>query len=90
MSPVDIAFLIVCLLLVGAGVGIYFLIPVLNKKQNSEQRENLRKREEIFKRSMEQAQLNKNKKKNTNSAEIAVEKVDDQVKIDLPVESSDK
>lgn len=39
---------------------------------------------------MAQAQLNKNKKKNTNSAEIAVEKVDDQVKIDLPVESSDK
>lgn len=90
MSPVDIAFLIVCLLLVGAGVGIYFLIPVLNKKQYAEQRENLRKREEIFKRSMAQAQLNKNKKKNKNSAEIAVEKVDDQVKIDLPVESSDK
>ena len=29
-------------------VGIYFLIPILNKKQYQQQRENLKKREESF------------------------------------------
>lgn len=48
LGSVDIAFFSICLLIVAAGVGFYFLIPVLNRKQYAEQRENLRKREEAF------------------------------------------
>lgn len=49
LKPVDIVFFIVCIAIVAIGVGIYFLIPVFNKKQYQEQRDNLRKREEAFK-----------------------------------------
>ncbi|MCM1395828.1 MAG: hypothetical protein NC132_06980, partial [Corallococcus sp.] len=49
LGGVDIAFFIICAVIVVAIVGIYFLIPVFNKKQYQEQRENLRKREEAFK-----------------------------------------
>lgn len=49
LKAVDIAFFIICAVIIALGVGIYFLIPVLNKKQYQEQRENLRKREEAFK-----------------------------------------
>jgi len=63
LKSVDIIFFIVCLAIVAIGIGFYFLIPVLNKKQYQEQRENLKKREEAF---------NSNKKI-TNSAEAAVE-----------------
>lgn len=49
LKSVDIVFFIVCAALVVIGVGVYFLIPVLNKKQYQEQRDNLRKREEAFK-----------------------------------------
>ena len=49
LGGVDIAFFVICAVIIALGVGIYFLIPVLNKKQYQEQRENLRKREEAFK-----------------------------------------
>lgn len=49
LKTVDIVFFIVCVAIVAIGVGIYFLIPVFNKKQYQEQRDNLRKREEAFK-----------------------------------------
>lgn len=49
LKVVDIVFFIVCVAIVAIGVGIYFLIPVFNKKQYQEQRDNLRKREEAFK-----------------------------------------
>jgi len=49
LGPVDVVFFIVCAVLIAAIVGIYFLIPVINKKQYQEQRENLKKREEAFK-----------------------------------------
>lgn len=49
LKPVDVVFIIVCVAIVAIAVGIYFLIPVLNKKQYKEQRDNLRKREEAFK-----------------------------------------
>lgn len=49
LGSVDIVFFIICAVLIVAIVGVYFLIPVLNKKQYEEQRENLRKREEAFK-----------------------------------------
>lgn len=49
LGPVDIAFFIVCAAIIAIAVGVYFLIPVFNKKQYQEQRDNLRKREEAFK-----------------------------------------
>ncbi len=59
LKAVDIVFFIVCVALVAIAVGIYFLIPVLNKKQYKEQRENLRKREEAFKsNALSRAQAN--------------------------------
>lgn len=51
LKSVDIVFFILCVAIVAIGVGIYFLIPVLNKKQYKEQRDNLKKREEAFKAS---------------------------------------
>ncbi len=48
LGPVDIIFFVVIAVLIALAVGIYFLIPVLNKKQYQEQRDNLRKREEAF------------------------------------------
>lgn len=49
LKPVDVVFIIVCVALVAIAVGVYFLIPLINKKQYQEQRDNLRKREEAFK-----------------------------------------
>ncbi len=65
LKTVDIVFFIVCAALIAAIVGVYFLIPVLNKKQYEEQRENLRKREEAFK-------VNKktNSEESTQQAEV--------------------
>lgn len=65
LKTVDVVFFIVCASLIAAIVGVYFLIPVLNKKQYKEQRENLRKREEAFK-------VNKktNSEESTQQAEI--------------------
>ncbi len=44
----DIAFFIVIAVIIIIAVAIYFLIPVFNKKQYKEQRENLKKREAAF------------------------------------------
>lgn len=49
LKLLDVVFIIVCVAIVAIAVGVYFLIPVLNKKQYKEQRDNLRKREEAFK-----------------------------------------
>lgn len=49
LKGVDVVFFVVCAALIAIAVGIYFLIPVINKKQYKEQRDNLRKREEAFK-----------------------------------------
>lgn len=49
LKSTDIIFFICCIAAVGIAIGIYFLIPVINKKQYQEQRENLRKRENAFK-----------------------------------------
>ncbi len=49
LKTVDVVFFIVCAALIGIAVGVYFLIPVFNKKQYQEQRDNLRKREQAFK-----------------------------------------
>lgn len=52
MKLVDVIFFIVCAVLVALGVGYYFLIPVIHKKQYQEQRDNLKLREESFKRNL--------------------------------------
>ncbi len=49
LKPVDVGFFIACALIVAIIVAVYFLIPVFNKKQYQEQRENLAKRESAFK-----------------------------------------
>ena len=45
----DIGFFVACGVIVALIVAIYFLIPVLNKKQYQEQRDSLKKREIAFK-----------------------------------------
>ena len=45
----DIGFFVACGVIVALIVAIYFLIPVINKKQYQEQRDNLKKREVAFK-----------------------------------------
>ena len=49
LGKTDILFFVLCGVIVAAIVGIYFLIPLFNKKQYQEQRENLKKREASFK-----------------------------------------
>lgn len=49
LGSVDIIFFVVIGALIALAVAIYFLIPVFNKKQYKEQRENLKKREASFK-----------------------------------------
>lgn len=49
LGSVDIGFFVGCAVAIVLVVAIYFLIPVFNKKQYREQRENLKKREEAFK-----------------------------------------
>ena len=48
----DVGFFVACGLIVVAIVAVYFLIPVFNKKQYQEQRDNLKKREVAFKANM--------------------------------------
>ena len=49
LTSTDRVFFIILALIVVIIIAIYFLIPVFNKKQYQEQRENLKKREEAFK-----------------------------------------
>lgn len=49
LKSTDIIFFVCCAAAIAVAVLIYFLIPVFNRKQYQEQRENLRKREESFK-----------------------------------------
>lgn len=48
LKSADIVFFIMLVVIVAACVGVYFLIPVIKRKQFDEQKENLRKREEAF------------------------------------------
>lgn len=49
LGKVDLILLIIILAIIAVGVGIYFLIPVINRKQYQQMRENLKKREASFK-----------------------------------------
>lgn len=54
IGKIDIIFFLSIVAIILLIVGIYFLIPVFNKKQYAEQRENLRKREKSFKANLNQ------------------------------------
>lgn len=49
LGSVDIGFFVACAAIIVLIVAVYFLIPVFNKKQYQEQRDNLKKREDAFK-----------------------------------------
>ncbi len=49
LKDIDKVFFIVIAVIVAVAVAIYFLIPVFNKKQYQERRDNLRMREEKLK-----------------------------------------
>ena len=49
LGKVDTIFFVSILVVIGICVGIYFLIPVINRKQYKEMRDNLAKREASFK-----------------------------------------
>lgn len=57
LGSVDAGFFVACAVIIVLIVAIYFLIPVFNKKQYQEQRDNLKKREEAF-RSTKNAMTN--------------------------------
>ena len=69
----DIALFIVLALIIGLAVAIYFLIPVFNKKQYREQRENLHKREAAF-----HANKAQNADSQVTESENAVQPAEDQ------------
>ena len=48
LRPVDVTFFIVIGALVALCIAIYFLIPVINRKQYKEMRDNLKRREVAF------------------------------------------
>ena len=56
LGPVDIAFFVVCGVIIVACIAVYFLIPVFNKKQYQEMRDNLRRREVAFKANAKSAE----------------------------------
>ncbi len=49
LNKTDIIFFVVIAAIIVLCIGVYFLIPVINKKQYKEMRENLKKREVAFK-----------------------------------------
>ena len=53
LKDVDIAFFIICAVIVVLIIAVYFLIPVFNKKLYQEQRDNLHKREAAFKSNLQ-------------------------------------
>lgn len=56
LKPTDIIFFIVLAVIVALCIGFYFLIPVINKKQYREMRDNLRKREAAFRSNVQYAE----------------------------------
>ena len=55
ISATDLWFFILCGVIVAVIIAVYFLIPVFNKKQYQEQRDNLKKREVAFKANLQSA-----------------------------------
>lgn len=74
IKTVDVVFFVICGVIAALMVAYYFLIPVINKKQYQEQRENLRKREESFKKNLDRLKYEKSQVVENN--ENNVEQVD--------------
>lgn len=79
IGAVDVAFFIICGIIIALIVLYYFLIPVINKKQYQEQRENLKRREESFKKNLdklkyEKSQVVENNEDNVEQVNSADEK----------------
>ena len=76
LGSVDIIFFVVLAALIGLAIGIYFLIPVFNKKQYREQRENLKKREVAFKTNAKTSDDSPEATEETVDTEAVAETVD--------------
>lgn len=55
LNQTDIIFFIVLAVIIALCVGVYFLIPIINKKQYQELRDNLKNREAAFKSNIQRA-----------------------------------
>lgn len=80
LGKVDRTFFLVCLIGIGLIVLVYFLIPVINRKQYQEARENLKKREAAFKGNVTKVQ----------EVEEPKEQVEEQVQEDSKTEHLEK
>ena len=67
LTKPDLTFFIVILAIVAACVLVYFLTPVIKRKQYQEARTNLRKREETFRANLKNLQPEKIKSENEKS-----------------------
>ncbi|MCR5422596.1 MAG: hypothetical protein K6E74_03060 [Bacilli bacterium] len=67
LGKVDIIFFIVIAVVILLCVGFYFLIPVLNRKQYQEMRENLAKREAAFKSNLKVDHSQVNEEENSEA-----------------------
>ena len=67
ISATDLWFFILCGVIVAVIIAVYFLIPVFNKKQYQEMRDNLHKREVAFKANI---------KASSDSVEVTAEVAD--------------
>ena len=56
LGAVDIGFFVACGVIIAACIAVYFLIPVFNKKQYQEMRDNLKRREVAFKANLKGAE----------------------------------
>ena len=66
LTKPDLTFFILLIVIIAACVLVYFLTPIIKRKQFEEARENLRKREETFRANLKNLQPesihNENKK----------------------------
>ena len=67
LTKPDLTFFIVIMAIVAACVLVYFLTPVIKRKQYQEARTNLRKREETFRANLKNLQPEKIKSENEKS-----------------------
>ena len=69
LGAVDIAFFVACAVIIVACIAVYFLIPIFNKKQYQEMRDNLNKREVAFKANFKGADAAETEAEATEKAE---------------------
>ena len=67
LTKPDLTFFMVIMAIVAACVLVYFLTPIIKRKQFQEARTNLRKREETFRANLKNLQPEKIKSENEKS-----------------------